>query len=61
MAGSSSSSSAGGASSTMNQQQQQQISTDETQIYDRQIRLWGLEAQNRFLSILTKIPHKEKS
>jgi hypothetical protein len=31
-----------------NSNDKQKISGDEAQIYDRQIRLWGLEAQNRF-------------
>lgn len=28
-----------------------ELSKDETEIYDRQIRLWGLEAQNRYVSL----------
>jgi ubiquitin-like 1-activating enzyme E1 A len=49
----SSSSSAGGStscgsgSSNGNAEIINEISEDEAQIYDRQIRLWGLEAQNR--------------
>lgn len=31
------------------QRKMTKISGDETQIYDRQIRLWGIEAQNRLV------------
>ena len=29
-----------------------ELSKDETEIYDRQIRLWGLEAQNRYVTLI---------
>lgn len=32
-----------------------EISKDELALYDRQIRLWGLEAQKRYISLLTII------
>jgi hypothetical protein len=32
---------------TTAQKSKEEISHDEAQLYDRQIRLWGLEAQNR--------------
>ena len=36
-------------------QQQTTITDDEKAIYDRQIRLWGLDAQNRFADYFSKL------